>query len=126
MHEHLPTLLARLVDPLADRLELRLERVDPVVADALDVEHLDPPLAFLDPKRALSPGTLSGHEVRVRVRHGARAKGPGVGDVQMRRRDEGALADRDDVGDPERMQHERVRGVISDERRRDVQMQGLH
>ena len=117
MHEHLPTLLARLVDPLADRLELRLERVDPVVADALDVEHLDPPLAFLDPKRALSPGTLSGHEVRVRVRHGARAKGPGVRDVQMRRRDEGALADRDDVGDPERMQHERVRGVISSERR---------
>ena len=112
MHEDLPTLLARLVDPLADRLELRLERVDPVVADALDVEDLDPPLAFLDPKRALAPGSLPGHKVRIVVRHRARARRPDMSDIQMRGRDERALAHRNDVRDPKCMQHERVGGMV--------------
>ena len=61
VHEHLPTLLARLVDPLADGLQLRLERVDAVVAHTLDVEHLDPALALLDPERA----RLRRHEPRL-------------------------------------------------------------
>ena len=112
MHEDLPTLLARLVDPLADRLELRLERVDPVVADALDVEDLDPPLAFLDPKRALAPGSLPGNKVRVVVRHRARAGRPDMSNIQMRGRDERALAHRNDVSDPKRVEHERVGGMV--------------
>ena len=65
MHEHLPALTARALDPLTHRLKLRLERVDPVVAHALDVEHLDPARALLEPQRALPRAP-----VRVPVREG--------------------------------------------------------
>jgi hypothetical protein len=50
MHKDLPTLKPRTFDPIADRSQLRFQRVNPVITHTLDVQHLDPPLSRLDPQ----------------------------------------------------------------------------
>lgn len=96
MHKNLPTLFPRFVDPLANGWQLRLERVDAVVAHALDVEDLYAAFALLNPERARLRGRKAGLE----------------GALPVFRRNERALADRDDVRDAERMEHVRVGGVV--------------
>src|ERR1700722_18144916 len=123
MHKHLAALHSRLLDPLADRLQLRLERVDAVIAHALDIEHLDPPLTFLDPERALTARAFSCNEMRVRGRpsHTARQFTTTTtithtdavrGTREVRGGYERTFADRNDVRDAQRVEHIRVQSVI--------------
>src|ERR1700722_4254901 len=129
MHKHLAALHSRLLDPLANRLQLRLERVDAVIAHALDIEHLDPPLTLLDPERALTARAFSCNEMRVRGRpsHTARQfttttntptpptitdTGAVRGTREVRGGYERTFADRNDVRDAQRVEHIRVQSVI--------------
>jgi len=111
VNEHLPTCLTRLLDPGADRVQLVLERVDPVVAHTLDVEHLDPSFVLFDPEgaRPLSRDAL---------RTPAPLNGTGWSDVtsgtaHLRGRHERTFANGDDMRDAQRMEHIRIRSVVS-------------
>ena len=107
VHEHLAARLTRLLDPRADRVQLVLERVDPVVAHAFDIEHLDPPFALFDPE-----GTrpLSGDALPL---NGTDRRDITSSTVHLRGRYERTFADGDDMRDAQRMQHIRIRSVIS-------------
>ena len=96
MHEDLPALFPRLVDPVANWCQLRLERVDAIVAHALDVKDLDAAFALLYPERA----RLRGCEARME------------GALAVFRWDKCALANRDDMRDTECVEHVCVRGVV--------------
>jgi hypothetical protein len=63
MHKHLSTLTPRLLNPITNRLKLRLERINPVVANALDIQNLDPAFALFYPERALSAWAFTSDEL---------------------------------------------------------------
>ena len=98
MDENLATLEPRLLDP-RDRLgDRRSERGDPVIADGLHVEHLDPSSLVLVPQS------------------GVRSHPAWVGHLRdlgrVFRVEQGRLADRDDVSDAERVEHARVGRMV--------------
>lgn len=67
MHENFPTFHPSFVNPVADRSELRFEGIDPVIANTLNVQHLDPPFALFNPKGTMSTGTFPRDEVWTRT-----------------------------------------------------------
>ena len=119
MHKHLPTLLPSLLNPLTDRLQLWFERIDPIITYALDIQDLDPPLALFYPERTLAPRAFPRYEMGVAAR-GSVANGSSrvcvcIAAIVVLRRDKRAFPDRDDVCDPERVEHIRIRCVIPEQ-----------
>ncbi len=104
------------IDPLANGFQLGLKRIDAVVADALDIQHLDPPLPLFRPQRSLSAMALPWYKMTGVWERCLRRMGVIVIVVEMRRRDQRAFPNRDDVRYTKRMQHIRIRGVVPDQR----------
>ena len=107
MNKHLSLLCPRTVDPIANRLELSIKTDDTAAADTSDIKDLDMTLTFFDPQGAVTSISLTGDEL-TRRRHAVRMRVLGRGGRMKRWRNESALADGDDVRDPERVEHERV------------------
>lgn len=97
MHKHLAADLTRLIHPLTDPRELRLEGVDVIVVRTLGIEDVDMALAFLDfaadwaSQSRAQPGTC----------HSSR------GTLGM---DKHAVADGDDVCNAERITFRELHG----------------
>ena len=111
MHQHASPRATRFFDPGADGEELRLERVDAVVADSFDVEDFDPAFAFFDPEGALISSALPRGECGVSGIYGAR-DGRGGGDRRLRWGYESTFAHGDDVCDSEGVEHIYIRSMI--------------
>jgi hypothetical protein len=107
VNQDLSTLKPRFFDESERLIDARTDRVDPVVGDVLHVEHRDVPEAFFKPERVF--GHAGGGSVG-----GGGAEGGGERGEAVRgaRRVESGLAEGDDVGDAEFLEHEGVRGMV--------------
>lgn len=127
MNQYLSSLFPRFIDPLTYRLQLRLQSIDPVITDALDIENLDSPGTFFDPEGARNSAVMLRMGIRIwrrsmpsmlRVRVGV---GVGVGivhvgmvaRVEMIRRNQCTFAYGDDVSNTECLEHVYIRSVCS-------------
>ena len=105
--EHLAAGVLGLLDELARVVERVADRVDAVVRDAAQIEHLHRPEPLLEPER------VGRHPRLERRRDRARAGGRARRRRHLRRGNERRLADRNDVGDAELLEHERIRWAVS-------------
>lgn len=114
VHQHSTTSKTRFLDPGADRVELRLECVDAIVADALDVEDFDSAFAFFDPEgalisRTLPRGVCGGSGICGVSLCGSGWRGRGR---RLRWGYERTFADGDDMCDSQGVKHIYIRSVI--------------
>ena len=113
VNQHAASREARFFDPGTDGVQLGLEGVDAVIADALDIEDLDPAFTFLDPERALVSRALRwGDWSAGRICEAGRTGRGGRG-RRLRRGYESTLANGNNVCDSQGVEHIYVRGMVT-------------
>ena len=99
VHEDLAAGIAGVLDKVEALVERAPDAGDAVVGDVVNVEHGDRAESFFEPERVGGQGGRAG-------------EGTGEREGRLARWGERRLAHRDDVGDAELLEHERVRGVV--------------